>query len=49
MEKFIRKYGVILVLYFVIFCGILMLNARCRYLNEQGIGGEYSISDSSEN
>lgn len=35
MEKFIKKYGVLILLYFTIFCGIVMLNARCRYLNQQ--------------
>ena len=35
MEKFLKKYGVILLLYLVIIFGILMLNERCRLLNEQ--------------
>ena len=35
MEKFFKKYGVILLLYLVIICGILLLNERCRLLNEQ--------------
>ena len=35
MEKFFKKYGVILLLYLVIICGILLLNERCRLLNQQ--------------
>ena len=35
MEKFFKKYGVILLLYLVIICGILLLNERCRLFNEQ--------------
>ena len=35
MEKFFKKYGVILLLYLVIICGILLLNERCRLLNGQ--------------
>lgn len=35
MEKFLKKYGVILILYLIIIFGILMLNERCRLLNEQ--------------
>ena len=34
MEKFLRKYGVVLLLYLVIIGGILLLNARCKMLNE---------------
>jgi len=34
MEKFLRKYGVILLLYFVIVLGILLLNERLRLLNQ---------------
>lgn len=37
MEKFFKKYGVILLLYLVIICGILLLNERCRLLNEQSV------------
>ncbi len=43
MEKFLKKYGVILVLYLVIICGILMLNERIRLLNQSSnILEEYS-------
>ena len=34
MEKFIRKYGMVVILYLVIIGGILLLNARCKMLNE---------------
>ncbi len=34
MEKFIRKYGIVIILYLVIIGGILLLNARCKMLNE---------------
>ncbi len=34
MEKFLRKYGIVILLYFVIVGGILLLNARLRMLNE---------------
>jgi len=34
-RKFMRKYGVILVLYLVIIGGILLLNERCKMLNAQ--------------
>ncbi len=34
MEKFLRKYGVLLILYLVIIFGIVMLNARLKMLNE---------------
>ena len=34
MEKFIRKYGMVVILYLVIIGGILLLNARCKVLNE---------------
>lgn len=33
MEKFLKKYGVIIMLYFVLVCGIILLNERCRLLN----------------
>ena len=32
MEKFLKKYGVILLLYLVIIIGILLLNERMRLL-----------------
>ena len=32
MEKFLKKYGVILLLYLVIIMGILLLNERMRLL-----------------
>jgi len=35
MENFLKKYGVIILLYFVIVGGILLLNERYRILNEQ--------------
>lgn len=34
MEKFFKKYGIILLLYLVIVGGVLLLNARMRLLNE---------------
>ena len=34
MEKFIKKYGIIVLLYLVIICGVLLLNERIRLLNE---------------
>jgi len=36
MEKFLKEYGVILLLYFVIICGILLLNERIKLLNQTG-------------
>ncbi len=33
MEKFLKKYGVILLLYLVIIMGILLLNERMRLLH----------------
>lgn len=37
MEKFMKKYGVIIMLYFVIICGIILLNERLRLLNQGNI------------
>lgn len=37
MEKLIKKYGVIIMLYFVIVCGIILLNERFRLLNQGNI------------
>ena len=34
MEKFLKKYGIIILLYLVIVGGIIMLNERIRLLNE---------------
>ena len=35
MEKLMRKYGIVLLLYGVIMGGIFLLNARCKILNEK--------------
>jgi len=35
MEKFVKKYGVIILLYLVIICGIILLNERCKLLNQK--------------
>lgn len=37
MEKLIKKYGVIIMLYFVIVCGLILLNERLRLLNQGNI------------
>lgn len=34
MEKFLKKYGIIILLYLVIVGGIILLNERIRLLNE---------------
>ncbi len=34
MEKFLKKYGVVILLYLVIVCGVLSLNARFKMLNQ---------------
>lgn len=34
MEKFLKRYGIIVLLYLVIICGVLLLNERIRLLNE---------------
>ncbi len=35
MEKIIRKYGVIFLLYVVVIGGVLLLSSRLRYLNDK--------------
>ena len=35
MEKVIRKYGVIVLLYVVVIGGALLLSSRLRYLSEK--------------
>ena len=35
MEKIIRKYGVLLLLYLVVVAGAVLLSSRLRYLNEK--------------
>lgn len=40
MEKFLKKYGVILLLYLVIVGGVILLNERCRLLNENAESSE---------
>ena len=46
MEKFLKKYGIIVLLYLVIICGIVLLNERIRLLNEVETTGvvEYSAN-----
>ena len=34
MEKFLKKYGIIILLYLVVAGGIILLNERIRLLNE---------------
>jgi len=34
MEKFLKEYGVIILLYLVIIGGIIMLNERIKLLNQ---------------
>ena len=40
MEKFLKKYGVILLLYLVIVGGVILLNECCRLLNENAESSE---------
>ena len=42
MEKFLKKYGIIILLYLVVVGGIIMLNERIRLLNENYQSVEYS-------
>ncbi len=42
MEKFLKKYGIIILLYLVIVGGVIMLNERIRLLNENYQSLEYS-------
>lgn len=42
MEKFLKKYGIIILLYLVIVGGVIMLNERIRLLNENYQSVEYS-------
>ena len=42
MEKFLKKYGIIILLYLVIVGGIILLNERIRLLNENYQSVEYS-------
>ena len=42
MEKFLKKYGIIILLYLVIVGGVIMLNERFRLLNENYQSLEYS-------
>ena len=35
MEKIIRKYGVLLLLYLVVVAGAVLLSSRLRYLNDK--------------
>lgn len=46
MEKFLKKYGIIVLLYLVIICGVILLNERIRLLNEIETTGvvEYSAN-----
>ncbi len=37
MEKFIRQYGLLILLYLVIIGGIVLLNERMRFLNENAL------------
>ena len=37
MEKFIRQYGLLILLYLVIIGGIILLNERMRFLNENAL------------
>ncbi len=37
MEKIIRKYGVVILLYIVIVCSIILVNERLKMLNESNI------------
>ncbi len=38
MEKFLKKYGVIILLYFIIILGIILLNERLRLLQQNEAG-----------
>lgn len=42
MEKFLKKYGIIILLYLVIVGGVIILNERIRLLNENYQSLEYS-------
>ena len=46
MEKFLKKYGIIVLIYLVIICGVILLNERIRLLNEIETTGvvEYSAN-----
>ena len=46
MEKFLKKYGIIVLLYLVLICGVILLNERIRLLNEVETTGvvEYSAN-----
>ena len=35
MEKLIRKYGALILLYVVVIGGVLLLSSRLRYLNNK--------------
>ena len=37
MEKIIRKYGVLLLLYLVVVAGAVLLSSRLRYLNDKDV------------